>query len=267
MLPWGRRVTLRLMHKYLAARIQRTEGRRMRRPLLTVLAAVAAAIGISVLIIPWDPRDYETLRGSTVDLTGTICSMEPALEGERIVWKVILSELVLNEIEGKESPKPASGSVKPAFGSADLSLNGTGESGSVFWPVSPGSGFEKRSRVLCVMENEPAADMSARVRVRGKLSPFRRARNEGTFDLCRYHHILRVEFSVRDAEILAVSQPTERLEATLYSIKRILSSEADRLFSTENAPVVKAVLLGEKDFWMRRQRNSTRERALSIYSV
>ena len=58
------------------------------------------------------------------------------------------------------------------------------------------------------MENEPAADMSARVRVRGKLSPFRRARNEGTFDLCRYYHILRVEFSVRDAEILAVSQPT-----------------------------------------------------------
>lgn len=218
----------------------------MRRPLLIVLAAVAAAIGISVLIIPWDPRDYETLRGSTVDLTGTICSMEPALEGERIVWKVILSELVLNEIEGKESPKPASGSVKPAFGSADLSLNGTGESGSVFWPVSPGSGFEKRSRVLCVMEKEPAADMSARVRVRGKLSPFRRARNEGTIDLCRYYHILRVEFSVRDAEILAVSQPTERMEATLYSIKRILSSEADRIFSTENAPVVKAVLLGEK---------------------
>ena len=51
----------------------------MRRPLLTLLAAVAAAIGISVLIIPWDPRDYETLRGSTVDLTGTICDMEPAL--------------------------------------------------------------------------------------------------------------------------------------------------------------------------------------------
>ena len=55
----------------------------MRRPLLTVLAAVAAAIGISVLIIPWDPRDYETLRGSTVDLTGTICSMEPALASKK----------------------------------------------------------------------------------------------------------------------------------------------------------------------------------------
>ena len=234
----------------------------MRRPLFSVLAAAAAAIGISVLIIPWSPCDYEPYRDCTVDLTGTICGMEPALEGKGIVWKVILSDLILNEIEGKESPKPASESVKPAFGSADLSLNGTtgtgkrvrttpaftgtGKSRSVFRPVSSGSGFEKRSRVLCVMENEPAADMSARVCVRGKLSPFRRARNEGNFDLCRYYHILRVEFSVRDAEILAVSSPTDRLAAILYSLKRILSAGADRVFTVENAPVVKAVLLGEK---------------------
>lgn len=244
----------------------------MRRPLFSVLAAAAAAIGISVLIIPWSPFDYEPWRDCTVDLTGTICGIEPALEGEGIVWKVILSDLVLNEIEGKESPKPASASVKPSFGNADLSLNGTGESekantvitgtgksvrttpaftgtgksGSVFRPVSSGSGFEKRSRVLCVMDSQPAADMSARVRVRGRLSPFRRARNEGTFDLCRYYHILRVEFSVRDAEILAVSPPTDRLAAILYSLKRILSAGADRVFTVENAPVVKTVLLGEK---------------------
>ena len=88
--------------------------------------------------------------------------------------------------------------------------------------------------------------MSARVHVRGRLSPFRRARNEGNFDLCRYYHILRVEFSVRDAEILAVSSPTDRLAAILYSLKRILSAGADRVFTVENAPVVKAVLLGEK---------------------
>lgn len=261
-----------MMHKYFADMNRQLEGRKMRRPLFSVLAAAAAAIGISVLIIPWSPCDYEPYRDCTVDLTGTICGMEPALEGEGIVWKVILSDLILNEIEGKESPKPASESVKPAFGSADLSLNGTGESGkantvitgtgksvrtnpaftgtgksgSFFRPVSSGSGFKKRSRVLCVMESQPAADMSARVRVRGRLSPFRRARNEGTFDLCRYYHILRVEFSVRDAEILAVSPPTDRLAAILYSLKRILSTGADRVFTVENAPVVKAVLLGEK---------------------
>ena len=65
-------------------------------------------------------------------------------------------------------------------------------------------------------------------------------------ELCRYYHILRVEFSVRDAEILAVSPPTDRLAAVLYSVKRILSAGADRVFTVENAPVVKAVLLGEK---------------------
>lgn len=260
------------MHKYFADMNRQLEGRKMRRPLFSVLAAAAAAIGISVLIIPWNPCDYEPWRDCTVVLTGTICGMEPALEGKGIVWKVILSDLVLNEIEEKESPKPASESIKPAFGSADLSLNGTGESGkantvitgtgksvrttpastgtgksgSVFRPVSSGSGFEKKSRVLCIMDREPDVDMSARVRVRGKLSLFRRARNEGNFDLCRYYHILRVEFSVRDAEILAVSPPTDRLAAILYSVKRILSAGADRVFTVENAPVVKAVLLGEK---------------------
>ena len=88
------------------------------------------------------------------------------------------------------------------------------------------------------MDSQAAADMSARVHVGGRLSPFRSARNEGTFDLCRYYHILRVEFSVRDAEILAVSPPTDRMAAVLYSLKRILSAGADRVFIVKNAPNV-----------------------------
>ena len=88
------------------------------------------------------------------------------------------------------------------------------------------------------MDSQAAADMSARVHVGGRLSPFRSARNEGTFDLCRYYHILRVEFSVRDAEILAVSPPTDRMAAVLYSLKRILSAGADRVFTVKNAPNV-----------------------------
>ena len=71
------------MLKYFADTNRQLEGRKMRRPLFSVLAAAAAAIGISVLIIPWSPCDYEPYRDCTVDLTGTICDMEPALASKK----------------------------------------------------------------------------------------------------------------------------------------------------------------------------------------
>ena len=71
------------MHKYFADTNRQLEGRKMRRPLFSVLAAATAAIGISVLIIPWSPCDYEPYRDCTVDLTGTICDMEPALASKK----------------------------------------------------------------------------------------------------------------------------------------------------------------------------------------
>ena len=98
------------------------------------------------------------------------------------------------------------------------------------------------------VESQPLIEPGARVRVRGRLSPFRRARNEGAFDLCRYYHILRLEYSLRDVKILAVSKQADHLAAGLYRLKRALSETIDWIFSAENAPLIKVILLGEKGF-------------------
>ena len=53
-----------------------------RRTLFSLLAAVAVAIWISVLIVPWSPRDYETERDRIVDLEGKVDGSEPDVEGD-----------------------------------------------------------------------------------------------------------------------------------------------------------------------------------------
>ena len=112
--------------------------------------------------------------------------------------------------------------------------------------VQPSFKLNKKDKVLCILDHEPEAEMSSRVRVSGKLFPFRAAMNEGEFDLRMYYHILRIEFSLRDVDLLAASAPADRLAALLFHFKNHLSLIIDRLFSKENSPVLKAMLLGEK---------------------
>jgi len=188
----------------------------MRRPLFAALAGIAAAVWITIVLFPWDPPDYEPYRKRQVCLTGTVCGLEPRREGSEIVWRMMLSEL-----EWGKSP----------------------DSGNTEVPIPlPG----KRSRVLCVLDCEPPVEMSARVRVTGTMTPFRPAYNEGEFDLRLYEHILRVAFSLRDTEILAVSTPSDHVAASLYHLKKFISNVIDRDFSNQNSPVLQAMLLGEK---------------------
>lgn len=186
------------------------------RPLFAILAMLGAAIGITILLFQGEPADYEPYRGQSVQVTGTVCSLEPRRQEYTIVWRMVLSNV------GIESPAAAPDSDDTAF-----QLN-------------------RGERVLCILDYEPGVDMSARVRVRGKLYPFRSAMNEGEFDLHQYYYILRIAFSLRDVKLLAASGPTDRLAASLFHFKSYLSSIIDRLFSEENSPVLKAMLLGEK---------------------
>ena len=183
----------------------------VRRPLLAVLVCMTAAIWITLMLFPVSLPDYETCRGSTATLTGTVCRTEQKLEGDRTVWQVLLSRVFVEE--AAETPLPAPG---------------------------------RRERVLCIMDREPRIDPGARVRVRGKVTPFQRAMNEGEFDARMYYHIQRISWSLRDAEILAAGGQAARLDSLLYHIRKKISAGVDRCFSPENGPIVKAVLTGEK---------------------
>ena len=190
-----------------------------RRPLFTILAVMAAAIGICVFIIPYSLTDYEPYRGKRVTLTGTVRGLEQKIEGDTLVWRMMLSDIQTDDTAADTITDPASDEV-----------------------INPG----KRDRVLCILDHAPEADMSARVRLCGTMYPFRSAMNEGEFDLRRYYHILRVEYSLRDVDVLAASAPTDKLAALLFHFKNYMSEQIDRLFSTQNSAVLKAMLLGEK---------------------
>ncbi|MBR3188265.1 MAG: ComEC/Rec2 family competence protein [Lachnospiraceae bacterium] len=195
------------------------------RPLFAVLAIAAAAIGMTILLFPPRPADYEPHREEIIQLTGTVCSLEPRLQEDTVVWRMILSDVRV------ESPMAAP--------DTERTDNDTAQ-------VQPSFKLNKKDKVLCILDHEPEAEMSSRVRVSGKLFPFRAAMNEGEFDLRMYYHILRIEFSLRDVDLLAASAPADRLAALLFHFKNHLSSIIDRLFSKENSPVLKAMLLGEK---------------------
>ena len=195
------------------------------RPLFAALAIAAAAIGMTILLFPPSPADYEPYREEIIQLTGTVCSLEPRLQEDTVVWRMILSDVRV------ESPMAAP--------DTERTDNDTAQ-------VQPSFKLNKKDKVLCILDHEPEAEMSSRVRVSGKLFPFRAAMNEGEFDLRMYYHILRIEFSLRDVDLLAASAPADRLAALLFHFKNHLSLIIDRLFSKENSPVLKAMLLGEK---------------------
>ena len=212
----------------------------MRRPLFAALAGIAAAVWLTVLLIPWSLRNYEPLRGSRLFLDGTVCGLESKREGDSIVWRMMLSDV--SRADNFKDFGIRTGEY-PGTSRDDGSTGGP-TSGDPEHPL--GGPPDRNGRVLCILDQEPRVDVSARVRLSGTLYPFQRAMNDGEFDLRLYYHILRIEYSLRDVEILAASAPADPAAASLYRVKKSISTLIDRCFSTKNSPVLKAMLLGEK---------------------
>ena len=232
------------------------------RPLFAVLAIAAAAIGMTILLFPPSPADYEPYREEIIQLTGTVCSLEPRLQEDTVVWRMILSHVRIEspmaapDTERTDKIKTSSNRGDESIGGAESERVDKGQAdsnpenhaveNSTAGQIQAAFHLTSKDKVLCILDHEPEAEMSSRVRVSGILFPFRAAMNEGEFDLRMYYHILRIEFSLRDVDLLAASAPADRLAALLFHFKNHLSSIIDRLFSKENSPVLKAMLLGEK---------------------
>lgn len=232
----------------------------MRRPLSAALAGFAAAVWLAIMWMPWKPPDYEPFRGSQICLTGTVSTVEPKLQGDDVVWRMILSDVKVEGVAGKGEGRPEEAAVSPlsadtrtrlsdnsAKTSEDVEKGFLKNAGKASEEKPKGSlSLGKKDRVLCVLEREPALSASARVRVSGTLAPFRRAMNEGEFDVRLYYHILRIGFSIRDTTITAASTPADPLAASLFQFRKFITAVIDRVFSIQNAPVLKAMLTGEK---------------------
>ena len=221
-----------------AVRIIRGLRLSLSRPLFVVLAGITAAIWAAELVFPCRLVDYEAIRGEEIELTGTVSALEQKREGEDLVWKMVLKDVVIRNILALKDPG-RSGFFENVSVSENPKENGS--AGLYFDNVE-----ETIPGVVCILDDEPSVDISSRVLIRGTVYPFRGAMNEGEFDIRMYYHILNIEFSVRDVELLAVSRKEDHVSAALYHLKRRLSESIDTCFSEQNAPVMKAMLLGEK---------------------
>ncbi len=94
--------------------------------------------------------------------------------------------------------------------------------------------------------NEPA--IGQYVKVAGTQKSFDPGRNPGEFDSRLYYSTLKIAYRIKNANILAVTGKKDTIKEGLYQIKYQLESVLDKSISSEDASIMKAIILGDKAF-------------------
>lgn len=100
--------------------------------------------------------------------------------------------------------------------------------------------------VICYMKDGREPKMGANIMVKGKLKTFMEARNPGEFDMAKYYYIQNLSAGIQNAELLKESKKHLAVEEGLYQIKKYFSTKIDTYVDQEYAPLIKAILLGDK---------------------
>lgn len=105
--------------------------------------------------------------------------------------------------------------------------------------------FCPAGRLLVYCEGEERLIPGQSVRLRGKLLPERRARNEGEFDFSLYEKTQGLSGSFRAEELSLLRDSASPWQRFLQSGKYFLSDSLSALYPKEELGICKAVLLGE----------------------
>lgn len=102
--------------------------------------------------------------------------------------------------------------------------------------------------VLAYLNNgEKLPHIGALVCVKGRVSDFLDARNEGQFSLKDYYRIRGIDCSLKNASIISESRRYNYLFHTLYLGKNKLCKVLKLILPKEDAAIMEAMLLGNKD--------------------
>lgn len=179
----------------------------MRRPLCCVCATFVVTVFLYLIMNPPPERIFDWLEGTRVTLIGELTQKE--YKKDTLVLRVEhVQEWRGNMQENK-----------------DL--------GCVLCYVEPCEDFA-----------EPK--VGSTIAVEGKVSYFDRARNPGGFDAQRYYQTLGVDFRLYKTELITASNHYSIYYETLYQLRHYLERIFDRALPTEDAAVMKAILLGNK---------------------
>ncbi len=98
----------------------------------------------------------------------------------------------------------------------------------------------------CYLQTKTELKPGARVVLQGTLSCPARATNPGEFDTCRYEQSQKVDFYLKDAEILSVTPEENLLPMWREAIKEECRRRLNDLFPETEAGILSAMLLGDK---------------------
>lgn len=101
--------------------------------------------------------------------------------------------------------------------------------------------------VLCYMENEDEIPLGSTVAVRGNVQEFMQSTNPGEFDSRQYYQILKLDFKLKNTELVTISANDNKLYELLYCIKEKCSMVLECYYDETDAGIMKTILLGDKN--------------------
>lgn len=192
----------------------------MRRPLAFACALFAAAICLCLSLWVPEGNRYQTLRGQTVILSGTVSSKEYKCQedGSRRLLVTIRSVRFVSGNDAAQDPR---------F--------------SVLLRITAPETGRAREDIQ--------APIGSRITASGTLRCYSPATNEGCFDALSYYRSLGLgDFSLSGASLLSSDGNRDVLRDLLYRLRLRLSEVLDACLSADSAAVMKAMLLGEKGY-------------------
>ena len=185
----------------------------MRRPLCVVCLLFVITVFVCVALNPPKQVELSNAAEETVYLAGKVYHKEsrPSLSGEEqsIIY---LNQIVISD-----------------------------ESKFLFEEQ------EKIQGVICYMEDGTEAPLGSIVAVKGKLQEFNQATNPGEFDSRQYYQILKLDFRLKNAEIVKMTSEYNKLYEGLYKIKKKCSCILEKYYDEVDAGIMKTILLGDKN--------------------
>ena len=197
----------------------------MRRPLCMVCLLFVIAVFLYVHLCPPKAGGFDEYDGKTVCLTGKVYQKEcrPALFGGDNYL------LYLNQVA--VSGEASSRKTAPDFESAKADMEHQ----------------NKIQGVVCYMEKYCDVPLGSRVVVEGEMQEFMHATNPGEFDSREYYRILKLDFRLKNARLIRKSVEYNRFHELFYKIKEFCAKILDKSFDGDDAGIMKAVLLGDKN--------------------
>ncbi|WP_026528729.1 ComEC/Rec2 family competence protein [Butyrivibrio sp. VCD2006] len=105
-----------------------------------------------------------------------------------------------------------------------------------------------RKVMLYLDDTEYKLPMGCTLKASGKVRNFQRSTNPGEFDSQSYYRILKIEYSLTDVKIIGIGGKENKAEEFLYKTRLYLEGLLDKVLSPEDSGVMKAILLGDKNY-------------------